>query len=136
MIVHFQRLTPKFDEKTVRFRLNHIRILPCPFGKPDFQRQFQSDKKSSPIELSSTISLKYVVQEDTKSIEPVLNENEVQYGLGAIEQMKQWENRLKGDQGSTIVVEDNKKMLNLGPRAIKQLTGRIQSNLTFKVLPV
>ena len=54
-----------------------------------------------------------------------MNENEIQYGLGAIEQMKQWENRLKGDQGSTIVVEDNKKMLNLGPRAIKQLTGRV-----------
>lgn len=54
-----------------------------------------------------------------------MNENEIQYGLGAIEQMKQWENRLKGDQGSTIVVEDNKKMLNLGPRAIKQLTGTV-----------
>jgi len=110
LIVHFQRLTPKFDEKT---------------------RQFQSDKKSLPIELSSTISLKYVVQANTKSIEPVLNENEIQYGLGAIEQMKQWENRLKGDQGSTIVVEDNKKMLNLGPRAIKQLTEEQQLKLAM-----
>jgi len=110
LIVHFQRLTPKFDEKT---------------------RQFQSDKKSLPIELSSTISLKYVVQENTKNLQPVLNSNEIQYGLESIEQMKQWENRLKGDQGSTMVVEDNKKMLNLGPRAIKQLTEEQQLKLAM-----
>ena len=126
LTVHFQRLAPKFDEKTVSSNQGPSSIHgPKSRLKPDFQRQFQSDKKSLPIELSSTISLKYVVQANTKSIEPVLNENEIQYGLGAIEQMKQWENRLKGDQGSTIVVEDNKKMLNLGPRAIKQLTGRV-----------
>ena len=57
-------------------------------------------------------------EEDVK-----LNVNEIKYGIESIEQMKQWENKKISE--STIVVEDNKKMLALGPRAIKQLTGEI-----------
>ena len=38
--------------------------------------------------------------------------------------MKKWEGA-KSVSSSTIVVEDNKKMMSLGPRAIKQLTGSL-----------
>lgn len=110
LIVHFQRLTPKWDEKN---------------------KQFQTDKKCSPIELSSSCSLKYVT-EKSHSLEEEdvkLNVNEIKYGIESIEQMKQWENKKLSE--STIVVEDNKKMLALGPRAIKQLTEEQQLKLAL-----
>ena len=80
--------------------------------------------------MSSSISLKYVVEwfkrNDQKGRPAVcLNEKEIKYGIESIEQMKQWENKKISE--STIVIEDNKKILSLGPRAIKQLTGKDMS---------
>ena len=61
------------------------------------------------------------VDEKQAVFEP-LAENELKHAIESIEQMKKWEGA-KSTNTSTIVVEDNKKMMTLGPRAIKQLTG-------------
>jgi hypothetical protein len=109
LIVHFQRLTPKWDEKT---------------------KQFQTDKKCTPIELSSSFSLKFVCEKGVGLEEVVkLNETETKYGIESIEQMKQWENKKISE--STIVIDDHKKMLSLGPRAIQQLTEEQQLKLAM-----
>lgn len=46
--------------------------------------------------------------------------------------MKKWEGA-KSVSSSTIVVEDNKKMMSLGPRAIKQLTGTFRYNAVINL---
>jgi len=112
LIVHLQRLVAKFDEKT---------------------KQYQSDKKSTPIELSSSVSTKFVMSSecDPKNLSPkLLSNDELKYAVESIEQMKKWEGA-KSVSSSTIVVEDNKKMMSLGPRAIKQLTEEQQLKLAM-----
>jgi len=112
LIVHLQRLTPKFDEKT---------------------KQYQLDKKSTPIELSSSVSVKFVMTkgvDDKQAVFEPLAENELKHAIESIEQMKKWEGA-KSTNTSTIVVEDNKKMMTLGPRAIKQLTEDQQLKLAM-----
>lgn len=112
LIVHLQRLTPKFDEKT---------------------KQYQSDKKSTPVELSSSVSVKFVMTkgvDEKKLIPSPLVESELKYAIHSIEQMKKWEGTKSGG-ASTMVVEDNKKMMTLGPRAIKQLTEEQQLKLAM-----
>ena len=62
--------------------------------------------------------------DEKKLIPSPLVESELKYAIDSIEQMKKWEGTKSGG-ASTMVVEDNKKMMTLGPRAIKQLTGKI-----------
>ena len=61
--------------------------------------------------------------DEKKLIPSPLVESELKYAINSIEQMKKWEGTKSGG-ASTMVVEDNKKMMTLGPRAIKQLTGK------------
>ena len=60
-----------------------------------------------------------------------LSTAECQLAQERMEHMKQWESQKPVNVASGIVIEDNKKVLKLGPRSIKQLTEDQQLKLAL-----
>ena len=89
-----------------------------------FQGTFQYGKKQVPIELSNSISFNYVTNPDVNSQKYNLDEKEIERSLDSMKYMKQWESKKPINVESGINLEDNKKILRIGPRSIKQLTGK------------
>ena len=91
-----------------------------------FQGEFQYGKKQVPIELSNSISFKYVLHQKADSAKSyTLDESELKPAIESMEHMKQWESKQPVNVESGINMEDsNKKLLrSLGPRSVQQLTG-------------
>ena len=53
----------------------------------------------------------------------VLDDSDLKPALESLEHMKQWESKQPLNVESGITIEDNKKLMKLGPRSIQQLTG-------------
>lgn len=110
VVVHFQRLTPSVDPET---------------------QEFQYGKKQVPIELSNSISFKFVSPEDSVCQKYALNNSMLTHAIESMENMKQWESKSPLNMESGISVEDNKKLKKLGPRSIQQLTEEQQLKLAM-----